>query len=59
MHIKKLERRQRAATKIAPSLRNFPYEERLTRLKLPTPGKTRGRGDFIAVYRALKDVEKN
>ena len=56
--IKKLERSQRAATKMAPSLRNLPYEERLSRLKLPTLEKRRERGDFIAVYRASKYLEK-
>ena len=58
-NIKKLERLQRAAKKMAPSLRNLPYEERLSRLKLPTLEKRRERGDFIVVYRASKDLEKN
>ena len=35
-YIKNLERLQRAATKMAPSLRNLPYEEKLSRLKLLT-----------------------
>ena len=43
--IKKLERLQRAATKMAPSLRDLSYEERLSRLKLPTQQKRRERGD--------------
>ena len=51
-------RLQRTATKMAPSLRNLPYEERLSRLKLPTHEKRRKRGDFIAVYKASKDLEK-
>ena len=57
--IKKLDKFQGLATKVSPSLRNIPYKERLSRLKLPTLEKRRGRGDFIAVYRASKGVEKN
>ena len=34
--IKKLERLRKAATKIAPSLRSLPYEERLSRKSLDT-----------------------
>ena len=57
-NIKELERIQRAATKMAPSLINLPYEERLSRLKLPTLEKIRARGDFTAVYRASEGLEK-
>ena len=49
--IKKLQRFQRAATKITPSLRYLPYEERLSRLKADTFEKERERGEFM-VYRA-------
>ena len=42
---------------MVPSLRNVPYEERLSRLKLPTLEKRRERGDFTAVYRASKGLE--
>ena len=41
--IKKIEGIQRAATKMAPSLRNLPYEEKLSKLKLPTFEKRRER----------------
>ena len=54
----KIDRIQRAATKMVPSLRDLPYEEKLSRLKLPTLEKRRERGDFIAVYRASKGLEK-
>ena len=57
--MKKLERIQRAATKMAPSLRNLPYEERLSRLKFTTLEKRRERRDFIIVHRASKGLEKN
>ena len=43
---------------MAPSLRNVPYVERLFRLKLPTLEKRKERGDFIAMYRASKNLEK-
>ena len=56
--IKKLERRQRAATKIIPSLRDLPYEENFFRMKLPTLAKRKERGDFIAVYKVSKGLEK-
>ena len=44
---------------MAPSLRNLSHEERLSRLKLPILEKRREREDFIAVYRASKDLKKN
>ena len=56
--IRKHERIQRAATKMAPNLKDLPYEEILSRLKLPTLENRREIGDFIAVYRALKGLEK-
>ena len=56
--LKKLERIERAATKMAPSLRNLSYEEWLSRLKLPTLEKRRERADFITVYRASKRGER-
>ena len=56
--IKKLERLQRAATKMAPSQRNLPYEEIFSRLKLLTLEKRRERADFITVHRTSKGLEK-
>ena len=55
--IKEIERIQRAATNIALNLRNLLYEERLSRLKLPTLEKRREREDLITVYRASKSLE--
>ena len=43
---------------MAPSLRNLPHEERLSRLKLPTLEKKIEGEDFIAMYRASKKFGK-
>ena len=56
--VRKLERIQRAATKMVPTLRDLSYEERLERLKLQTLEKRRERGDLIAIYRAASEMEK-
>ena len=57
-HIRKLERIQRAATKIPQSLRELTYEERLCILGLTTLEQRRERGDLIMVYRVMKGVER-
>ena len=56
-NIKKLERIQRAATKLAPTLSDLSYEERLERLRLPTLEQRRERGDLLAIYRNMKNME--
>ena len=56
-NIKKLERIQRAATKLAPTLLDLTYEERLRRLELPTLEQRRERGDLVTIYRIMKDME--
>ena len=56
--IKKLERIQRAATKLAPNLTNKSYEERLLDLNLTTLEQRRERGDLIAIYRVMKGIEE-
>ena len=56
-NIKKLERIQRAVTKLAPELSDLPYEERLQRLELPTLEQRRERGDLLTVFRIMKDME--
>ena len=43
---------------MAPSLKNLPYEETLSRLKFPTHEKRRESGDFMAVYGSSKRLEK-
>ena len=57
-HIRKLERIQRAATKIPQSLRELTYEERLRILGLTSLEPRRERGDLIMVYRVMKGVER-
>ena len=55
--IRKIAGLQRTATKMAPSLRDLPFEKRFLD-KLPTFQKKRERGDLIAVYRASKGLDK-
>ena len=43
---------------MVPSLRDRPYEERLEILNLQTLKERRERGDLIAVFRAMKGLEK-
>ena len=50
---KRLERVQRRATRLVPSLKPLAYEERLRALKLPSLYYRRRRGDMIAVYQIL------
>ena len=56
--INKLERIQRDATKMIPSLRDLPYEERLLRLDLMSLEQRRIRGDLIAMFRLTEGLEK-
>ena len=56
-NIKKLERIQRAATKLAPTLSELQYKERLERLGLPTLEQRRERGDLLTIYRIMKNME--
>ncbi len=55
--IRKLERIQRAATKLPESLRDYTYKERLERLDLTTLERRRERGDLIMMYRLQEGFE--
>ena len=46
-----LENVQRRATKQIPGFKNMSYEDRLQKLKLPTLGYRRKRGDMIETYK--------
>ena len=50
---KLLEGVQRRATKLIPDLSNLPYEERLTKLDMPSLQYRRLRGDMIEVYKIV------
>ena len=49
----KLEKVQRRATKLVPSLKDQPYPTRLLLLDLPTLAYRRLRGDLVQVYKTL------
>ena len=57
-HIRKLERVQRAATKLVPSLQDLEYQERLRVMNLPTLEERRKRGDMIQLYKCVKGIDK-
>ena len=52
----KVERIQRRATRIIPSLNHLSYHDRLTHLNLPSLQHRRRRGDLIYLYQILKGV---
>ena len=56
--ISKLEKVQRRATKLIPSMANLTYEERLAKIKLTTLKDRRHRGDMIEVFKILKGIDK-
>ena len=49
---------QRRATKMIPSLRNLPYEERLKRLGMFSLRHRRLRGDMIEVFKVIHGIDK-
>ena len=52
----KLENIQRRATKMIPSLRDMPYEDRLKKLNLYTLSDRRRRGDLIIMFKLMKGL---
>ena len=57
-HIRKLERVQRAATKLVPGLQDMEYQERLCILNLPSLEERRRRGDMIQLYKCVFGMHK-
>ena len=57
-HLRKLERVQRAATKLVPDLRDLEYQERLKVLNLPTLEERRKRGDMIQMYKCVMGMDR-
>ena len=53
-----LERVQRRATRLIPTLRELPYEERLKRLNLPSLDDRRMRGDMTETFKILKGFDQ-
>ena len=53
-----LEKVQRRATKISPSIKNLSYEKRLECLKLTTLQTRRLRGDLIQKFKIEKGLDK-
>ena len=47
---------QHRATKLIPELRNFPYEDRLRNLELPSLTYRRRRGDMIQLYKIMNSM---
>ena len=53
-----VEKVQRRATKLIPSISQLPYQQRLRELKLPSLHHRRRRGDMIQVFKIMTAVER-
>ena len=58
MHVLKLERIQRIATKMVPELEDLPYEEKLKEMQLTTLKERRERRDLITIYKLMNNLEE-
>ena len=56
--INKLEKIQHRVTRLIPSLKRLPYNERLKRMGLTTLEARRKRGDLIQVFKIFNNIEK-
>ncbi|XP_068246681.1 uncharacterized protein [Palaemon carinicauda] len=54
--IEAIENVQRRATKLVPTLKNFSYEERLGKLKVPTLAYRQARGDMLETFKILSGM---
>ena len=55
-NIDSLERVQRRATKMVPSLQNLTYQQRLEKLDLETLSYRRSRADLLEAYRIINNI---
>jgi len=53
-----VEKVQRRATKLVPSIKDLSYEDRLQHLKLPSLQHRRLRGDLIQVFKIFKGLDR-
>ena len=58
LEINEIEKVQRRATKLIPSLKNTPYPDRLKYLNLHTLKFRRERNDMIQTFRILKNIDE-
>ena len=56
--IRKLERVQRAATKLVPELKDLPYQQRLDRMQITSLEDRRERGDLINVFKMVNGLDR-
>ena len=56
--IAKLEKVQRRATKLVPTIAHLTYEDRLKKLNMTTLEERRTRGDMIETYKILTGVDQ-